>query len=78
MDGATITIERQSDVSLARNGTDICVVAGFTVELQVTGAPGIPGSANSLPPGGTAHQVLTKQSSTAGDAAWADVDDLFF
>ena len=37
-------------------------------------APDASGNVNivALPAGGTAGQVLTKQSSTAGDAAWAD------
>ena len=31
------------------------------------------GSGASLPSGGTAGQVLTKQSATDGDAAWEDL-----
>lgn len=30
------------------------------------------GGGGSLPAGGTAGQILTKQSSTAGDATWVD------
>lgn len=40
--------------------------------LGVQGPPGPPGPGGSLPTGGDAGQVLTKQSSTDGDADWED------
>lgn len=43
-----------------------------TGEYEDTGAS-YGGGGGSLPPGGTAGQVLTKNSNTAGDATWRDL-----
>lgn len=54
-------------LTISRKGTPV-----FTADEGGVSIPGIDGEGSSLPAGGTTGQVLTKNSSTAGDASWTD------
>lgn len=68
--GTTSTLPAGSNATVTNTGTNTDPIFNFGIPKGPKGDKGDKGDSGVLPSGGTQGQVLTKNSSTEGDASW--------